>query len=482
MKTHRWFLIFWFVLLLCFVFISSSLAQENLPAIVKKVEPSTVVILTYDKEGKILGQGSGFFISQNGDIITNRHVLKGASRAEIKTSQGKVFPITNIIAEDKEGDLIRVSLDIPSEIVHPLSLSTSIPEKGEKVVVIGSPLGLESSVSDGIISAVRDIPTFGNIIQITAPISHGSSGSPVVNMKGEVIGVATFQLIEGQQLNFAIPSERIARFKAEKRKTFNEWNVGILEDWLASAEGLYNKGLTFIWIEDYKNALPYFEKAVKENPNYADAYYCIGHCNNELKRYTEAIEACKQAIRIKPDFAEAYNCLGAAYNNLRRWTEAIEASKQAIRIKPDLAGAHCCLGVAYSGLERYNEAIEASKQAIHIKPDYAEAYCCLGVAYIGIKRYSEAIEAAKQAIRIEPDFAEAHFGLGVAYSGLERYNEAIVAYKQAIRIKPDLAEAHHLLGLYCFRLGDRNSALEEYKILKSLNGDLANELFNEIYK
>lgn len=95
--------------------------------------------------------------------------------------------------------------------MRPLSINASLPEVGERVVVIGSPLGLEQTVSDGIVSAVREVSAFGTIIQITAPISPGSSGSPVVNMKGEVIGVATFQSMIGQNLNFAIPGERIAK-------------------------------------------------------------------------------------------------------------------------------------------------------------------------------------------------------------------------------------------------------------------------------
>ena len=360
--------------------ISPSLAQEKLPEIVKRVQPSVVVILTYDEEGKILGQGSGVFISQNGDVITNRHVLQGANRAEIKTAEGKIYPITKIVAEDKEGDLVRASVNILQELVHPIRLSHSIPEVGERVIVIGSPLGLEQTVSDGIVSAVREIPEFGKIIQITAPISPGSSGSPVVNMKGEGIGVTTFQIIKGQNLNFAIPSERLAKLKPEKGKTFAEWKAGQRQEWLASADGLCLTGLVFLWTEDYEKALSYFEKAVEKNPHHAYAYFFIGDCNHRLGRYTEAIEAYKQAIRIKPDYAETHYNLGLAYDKLGRYTEAIEAYKQAIRIKPD--------------------------------------------------------------------YAEAHFGLGVVY----------------------------------LVVGDKGSALDEYKILKGLNSNLANELFNLIYR
>jgi len=263
------------------IFILRAQAQEPLPEIVKKIEPSTVVILTYDKEGSLIGQGSGFFISKNGDIITNRHVLADAHHAEVKTINGKVYSITLIVAEDKEADIIRASVNIYVESFRPLSVSSAIPEVGERVAVIGSPLGLERTVSDGIVSAVREIPAFGKIYQITAPISAGSSGSPVVNMKGEIIGVATFQLIEGQNLNFAIPSERIARLKIAKSKTLEEWKTSQTEEWLASAEGLYYKGLTFLWAEDYNEALLYFEKAVKKDPRHADAYFQIGYCNDE---------------------------------------------------------------------------------------------------------------------------------------------------------------------------------------------------------
>jgi len=539
-----------FLMVLAIFIFSKALAQENLPAIIKQIEPSIVVILTYNKKGEALGQGSGFFISKAGDVVTNRHVLQGASSAKIKTAKGKVYPVTLIVAEDREGDIVRVSVGIPKEEVYPLIVKESIPEVGERVIVIGNPLGLEQTVSDGIVSAVRDIPSFGKIIQITAPISAGSSGSPVVNMKGEVIGIATFQIIGGQNLNFAIPGERIVSLKPDKGKTIIEWSAGETKEWLTSAEGLYATGLIFLWVEDYEGAFPYFKKAVEKRPDYAEAYFQIGYCCDEIGSYTDAIKAYKQAIRIKPDYAEAHNNLGAAYGSLGRYTEEIEAFKQAIRIKPDYAETHYNLGVAYRSLGRYDEAIEAFKQAIRIKPDYADTHYGLGLTYGSLGRHKEEIEAYKQAIRIKPDFAEAHYflgvnygelglhteaikafkqairikpdyakahyGLGLTYGSLGRYDEAIEAYKQAIRIKPDFAEAHYFLGVayrklglyteaiksfkqairinpdyaeahcnlgvaYWF-LGDRGSALDEYRILKELDKDLANKLFNLIYE
>jgi serine protease Do len=356
------------ILSLCFSLFTSSTAQtpdEQLPDIIKKIKPSVVTVLTYNAEGKLLNLGTGFFISPSGDIITNRHVILNADRAEIRTSQGKTYPITGVVAEDIESDLIRVSTDTPVKEIKPVQLSTTLPKVGERIIVIGNPLGLEHTVSDGIVSSIREVPGFGNVIQITAPISQGSSGSPVLNMKGEVIGVATFQIIEGQNINFAISSENIIKLKPGKPKTFTEWKNNItnaedLFDWLISLEVFYT-GLLFLLSNDYHKALSYFERVIEKNPNYADAYFCIGYCKSELGNYTEAIEAYKQAIRINPDYAEAYFNLGVNYDKLGRYTEAIETFKQAIRINPDDAEAYYSLGVVYGKLGRYAEEIEAYK-------------------------------------------------------------------------------------------------------------------------
>lgn len=215
---------------------------------------SVITEYTYDSQGNAVGQGTGFFVSANGAIITNYHVLKGAASAKVKTAADKTFPVKSIIAEDKENDLVKISIDV-KEITFPtVTLAKEEIEVGQRVVVIGSPLGLEGTVSDGIVSAVRDIPNFGKIIQMTAPVSPGSSGSPVFNMKGEVAGIATLMLKEGQNLNFAIPAEKIKSIKPGKEVLFSEWATGNLEAWLKSAEWLYQRGLAELLSEKAQNA------------------------------------------------------------------------------------------------------------------------------------------------------------------------------------------------------------------------------------
>ena len=501
------------LVLACVIIAGSTIANadEKLVDLVKKVKPSVVLIETFYKDNKPIGRGSGFFIDNKGSLITNHHVIEGAYSATIKTSAGKEYPVQGIVAKDTEADIVKLVVNLPDANMTFLNLSVNVPSEGEDIFVIGNPLGLESTVSSGIVSAVRDIPAFGKILQITAPISPGSSGSPVINSKGEVIGIATLIVTKGQNLNFAILSDKIIALKETSKAALSESYASLTTD-ANDAQKLIDKGLKELWQENWSAALTYFKKAAEKNPQDANAWSNAGYCYGELGRGQEAIEACKRAIKIKPDDAEAHynlgvtygelgryedemeaykqtirikpdydkaHCnLGAAYGNIGRYQEAIEAFKQAIRIKPDDAKAHCNLGISYGHLGRWKEAIEAFKQTIKIKPDYADAHCNLGAAYDSLGRYQEAIDASKQAIRIKPDYAEAYYNLGVTYGKLGRYQEAIEAYKQAIRIKPDYAEAHCGLGLAYGNLGRFQDAIEACKQAIKIKPDYADAHYN----
>jgi tetratricopeptide (TPR) repeat protein len=163
-------------------------------------------------------------------------------------------------------------------------------------------------------------------------------------------------------------------------------------------------------------------------------------------------------------------------------SKKIDAFKEDTYVHPNSAEAQFRLGLAYSEMGQNDDAIEAYKQAINIEPNFAGAHFALGLAYMDLGRYSEAIEGFNQVIRILPDDPVAYFVLGLAYAELDTYDEAIEAFKHAILINPDFAEAHFLLGLSYLNLGDKTSALDEYKILKSNNRDLADRLYNQIYR
>jgi hypothetical protein len=182
-----------------------ALLGQDLSSIIEKIAPSVVKITSANSNGIITGSG---FLVGHGLIVTNHHVVKDRSNFVIETADGNELPGESVLASDAVQDLaiLRVFSKVPLGV--PLKLSFQPPRRGSKVIVVGSPLGLEQSVSDGIVSAVRQL-SGTELIQITAPISPGSSGSPVVDSSGEAIGVATFKLVAGENLNFAISIKHV---------------------------------------------------------------------------------------------------------------------------------------------------------------------------------------------------------------------------------------------------------------------------------
>ena len=175
---------------------------QTIPGIVAAARGTVVLLKTFNRRGRVIGLGSGFRIA-GGRFVTNAHVVAGASRVEIFDDTGTLLGIA------RSADMLSTTVDLailPPVGTHSpyLSLARTAPAVGEQIIVIGAPEGLTNTVSDGIVSAVRKIET-RQLLQISAPISPGSSGGPVLNARGEVVGVSVSILREGQNLNFAVP-------------------------------------------------------------------------------------------------------------------------------------------------------------------------------------------------------------------------------------------------------------------------------------
>ena len=183
--------------------------QQDVADVVRQSSDAVVLIVISNSAGQETALGSGFLVSTDGEIVTNHHVIKNAHSAIVKLSNGAFFPVSGLLADDPQRDLAVVKVNgknLPF-------LSIGDMDKvhvGDHVVAIGSPLGLEGTVSDGIVSAIRE---FNNKkwIQTTAPSSHGNSGGPLLDMSNHVVGVITAGVNPelGQNLNFAVPSNDV---------------------------------------------------------------------------------------------------------------------------------------------------------------------------------------------------------------------------------------------------------------------------------
>ena len=183
----------------------------------KKVSRAIASVLVTTSDGKTVNQGSGFFIDSTGRLVTNYHVIEDASSAIVKTSDGGFYEVNGTLAVDEEHDLAILKV-VGSNFAYVSLGDSDAVSIGDKVYAVGSPLGLETTVSDGIVSSIRELDQV-RLIQTTAPISHGSSGGPLLNLRGQVIGVTTLQIEGGQNLNFAIPSKLIRPLLSSEKVT-----------------------------------------------------------------------------------------------------------------------------------------------------------------------------------------------------------------------------------------------------------------------
>jgi len=175
--------------------------------IAERCSPSVVSIKTKDIANRDLGMGSGFIISEDGIILTNFHVLQGAYSAEVKF-EDIVFENCMLIRGISRLDIALIKIEAKDLPALPIGDSDNL-ESGQEIVAIGNPWGLERSVSDGLISAIRTKDNV-RLIQMTAPVSFGSSGGPIINSFGEVIGITTLaSFFAAQNLNFAIPINNV---------------------------------------------------------------------------------------------------------------------------------------------------------------------------------------------------------------------------------------------------------------------------------
>jgi len=184
-------------------------SEKSITQIVEEQGKAVVVITNLGFGDTPQGIGSGFVIQANGVVMTNYHVIENAQAVTVKLPDGREFRAEGLLGHDPEVDIAVLKIEATNLPTIPLGDSDMV-KTGQHVITIGTPLGLlENTVSDGIISAIRldDDPAakIKKLIQITAPVSQGNSGGPLLNMSGQAIGITYAVIEQGQNLNFAVP-------------------------------------------------------------------------------------------------------------------------------------------------------------------------------------------------------------------------------------------------------------------------------------
>jgi tetratricopeptide (TPR) repeat protein len=460
---------------------------------------SVVVVHGYDAKNKAKSQGSGVALS-GGAVVTNCHVLKSTARYSV-IYRNKTYP-AQIRHSDWDRDVC--SLSVPGLNAAPATLgATRVLKVGQRVYAIGAPNGLELTLSDGIISSLRDLDS-GRYIQTTAPISPGSSGGGLFDEDGRLIGLPTFYLDKGQQLNFALPVEWVkdlpGRHSTQKKAGQSETDwlnqaiaLEVNQDWPGLLEhaqlwtkaqaqksaAWYVLGIGYAEAGQPAQAIEAYQQALRINPEYADCWNNLGITYSKSGQTAKALEAYQQALRINPEFSKVWNNLGLTYSRAGQSTQAVEAYRQALRIDPEYVDAWVNLGITYDDARQTTQAIEAYQQALRINPEYVDAWHALGLTYRSAGQTAKALEAYQQALRINPEFSKAWVFLGISYDDAGQTDKAIEAYRQALRIDPEYVDAWYFLGIDYAESGQSSRAMEVYRRLKILNANKAEEFFTE---
>jgi|GEM_PF-1353638 len=264
------------------------------PSDFSDVKKSTLTLKVYDREQNKIGQGSGFYIG-SGRVVTNAHVVRGGAFVEMYNDNGhRVGSAPYALHVDPQADL--AILPAPDLPVPALEAASRQPRSGEAIWTVGSPLGFADSLSNGIVSAIRTIKG-RQYLQITAPISPGSSGGPVVTAAGEVLGVVVAQIKKAQNINFAIPygQVRTALATGLKRQPFPPKQVDAAQsDWLRSL-------LTRMLLGDPVNIGGRYRKRLKSGSDTrvgAASYFKLDIPRNRPVRITVASRAFDPAIML----------------------------------------------------------------------------------------------------------------------------------------------------------------------------------------
>jgi S1-C subfamily serine protease/Flp pilus assembly protein TadD len=377
--------------------VASTITGEKTPVqIFEEVAPGVVVIVAKSSTG--FNQGSGFIVDKSGVIVTNLHVVAGAEKINVRLKDGRLYPVTGIIEYDQMRDICVLKIDAPDLVTIPLGNSNSL-KQGQKILVIGAPLGLEYSISDGLYSGLRGEIAGLKSLQFTAPTSPGNSGGPLLDMQGRVLGVTTFVITAGQNLNFAIPVNDI--------KSFIHTNTKIsVEEFSRSLNKVYSL---------YNSAL--------------EAY--------SAGKIDLAIDYVKQAIAIEQNDAALHCLLACAYSDKGMFNEAIDEAKQAVFLKPDALN-HSNLGKYYASRGMFDEAITEFKQVLAFDPDDSNAHSDLGGSYIWKGDLSEGIAECNRAITLDPSNAYAYGNLAEGYYRSGKYDLAVKYCDKAIEFGAEL--------------------------------------------
>jgi S1-C subfamily serine protease len=467
---------------------------------------AVTTIIAVDNDGEIAAQGSGFCIDpklvkssynhfelnqwfekhpealgtafcNHVYVLTNYHVIKSAARAEVRLDDGRVAHVLEVVAEKEQSDLALVMARVlSSNISKPIGKLriTEEPELaiGARVYAIGTPKGLEASLSEGIVSGKREITAGISWLQTTAPISPGSSGGPLLDTSGKVVGVVTANRLGGQNLNFAIPAAQVRAFLKGRCNSREIWRgTGIKEeeddaflnlavvalrpdapaalrmlqtaraqmhnrhDWRESSETLAK--IVPAELGEFEYLFHYTKAVVAVNESRHLHLKDVHDNGDESARIAKA--SFRKTIELNANFSPAYQFLASCMDNPAELREALIYATQLVKLVPRCGPAYRLRGQLLLHSKRNLEAYTDLRTAVELTPNNSFAYMLIGQVCLELGEKSEAVDAFSEFLRRAADDSRlavsrstSRYLMGLAYERMSKYELAIASFQAAI--------------------------------------------------
>lgn len=501
---------------LVFVPLLLTSCQKSLQKVIEKVEPATFVVYTYDEFGTPSGSGSGFFIEASGVGVTNWHVLDQSIKAIIKTSNGKQYEIDSVLCSSSKKDILVFKIkNKNNENFKVAQFSKKKPEKGAQIFNIGAPMGMESSVSEGIVASYRD-DSHGEVVQVTAPISPGSSGSPLLTSRGQVFAIATYKRRGGENMNFGVmlnedfKKELDSKEFYKKNRKFNSEKsdyvlLNILPDkgadlvlnaiefgptvttlYLSYTNMHLTSGEWFLWCELGKKDNGFFI----EDRDTKQRYYVVSSSLATSKEKASPI-GLAEVVQFKVNFPVIKNRL--SHIDVM-WGEGVRNEKKFTNI--DLNQYRENLSVDEFGYQRayalqctteggdFVSTITLLNELLEENPSDVISLNMMAILSYVLKNNTDAMYYLEEAISQNPNDELAYYNRSSMYENSGNYQEAIDDITSCINIAPGQPDYYWSRAYDYYVLHDYKSALEDMnkclEVAEEGDGIADNPYFYEI--
>ena len=339
-------------------------------------------------------ESSGFAVGGGDTVMTTAHAIGAAKNLRVKLHDGRVFPARLERLGNEHADVALLS--VAGARMPPLSFgSLRDVSAGDEVVTIGCPLGFEFSVSSGVVSSIRDSDLGYPLIQTDVPVNPGSSGGPLFDSRGRVVGIIKSSVAGRERIHFALPADLGAALVDEvsrQKSAYELFNQAALEGRLDEKARLYRRALEL-------------------DPTLFEAHYNLALTAEKLGDRASAEREYRETLRLRPAYTPAALNLGAALYAEKRFREAIAV---------------------------YREARGRDPRSIALRNNLAEAYRAAGDRRSAEREF-------EAALKDDPDYAPAHYGLAVLLDddhGDRR--RAVEHYRRYLALEPQADDAERV--------------------------------------